>query len=62
MAAAVGIDDPYSLIQTSCKLVQNLFKLSGFGLYISIKSKPAENTVFDDCFKCKIYTYIIFNT
>lgn len=63
MAAAVGKDDPYSLIQTSCKLVQNLFKLSGFGLYISIKSKPAENTVGDACIKCRrhiINTYNIY--
>jgi len=45
MAATVGYEDPKSWSHTSCRVVQKLLTLSGFGLYISMMSRPAENTV-----------------
>lgn len=55
IAAAVGKLDPNNLIHTSCRVFQNVSALFISGLYISIISKPAENTVGDDCKIEKLY-------
>lgn len=48
IAATVGNDEPYNLSQTSCRVLQKADTRSGFGLYISMMSRPALNTLSDE--------------
>jgi hypothetical protein len=65
MAATVGYEDPNNLSHVSCRVVQKAVTRSGFGLYISRISKPAQNTVEAACsttIKTGLFTLILFCT